>query len=398
MSFVRTTAIRKILSMNVRKKIIQGGTWAGKTYSVIPIEISHAAKTPNTLITCVAESIPAVKAGCVRIFKEIMMETNRWKDDRWLGSPMQYQFGNGSIIEFKSFDTVGKAKAAGKRDRLFINEANHISFAIADALITRSKYTTMDFNPDNEFWAHTEFVNDPTAKQLILTYHDNEGCPDHIIFDLNLKMKRAFYDIDGDWNDEKNIRSSYWANWCRVYITGEIGNIEGAIFNNWTIIDSMPPDSRLLGVGLDFGYTNDPSAATEIWKHNDNRILNQIIYQKGLSNSQLAKLLPKDVPVYCDSAEPKSIAELQGYGIQAMGAKKGADSIKFGLGIMQEQEYLVTGSSIDVINELRKYIWKKDKITNMNLNIPIDNWNHSIDGIRYHEVSTLASTEEIEIW
>ena len=91
---------------------------------------------------------------------------------------------------------------------------------------------------------------------MILTYHDNEGCPDHIIFDLNLKMKRAFYDIDGDWNDEKNIKSSYWANWCRVYITGEIGNIEGAILNNWTITDSIPPDARLLGVGLDFGYTN----------------------------------------------------------------------------------------------------------------------------------------------
>jgi phage terminase large subunit len=396
--FRRTTAIDKILELPYRKKIIQGGTWAGKTYSIIPIEISHAAKTPNTLISFVAESIPAVRAGAAKVFKEIMQETGRWVEDRWIGNPMEYKFANGSIIEFRAYDTVGKAKAAGKRDRLFLNEANHIPFAIADALITRSTYVTLDFNPDNEFWAHTEFVNDSSAGSLILTYLDNEACTPEILFDLDLKMKKAFYDINGDWNDESNIKNAFWANWCRVYIKGEIGNIEGAILNNWAEIDAVPPEARLLGYGLDFGYTNDPSTIIEVYKWNDKRILNQLVYQTGLSNRQLSKFITTKLPVYCDSAEPKSIAELCMFGINAVGAKKGPDSIRHGLALMQDENYLVTRHSTETIIELRKYIWKKDKNTGKNLNIPIDNWNHAIDGIRYHESTVLAPPEQVEVW
>jgi phage terminase large subunit len=376
--------------MTARKRVIQGSTSAGKTYGIIPIEIDYAIKNKRTLTTFVAESIPAVKSGCVKIFKDVMFDTGRWNERNWLGNPMQYTFSNGSIIEFKSFDTVGKAKAAGKRDRLFLNEANHIPFPIADALMIRSKYTTIDFNPDNEFWAHTEVLKEPNSEFLLLTYLDNEGCPKETIEDLEIKMDKAFYNRLNDWNEPSNIKSSYWANWCKVYVKGEVGSLDGVIFNNWQQIDNIPLDARMLGYGVDFGYTNDPTSIIEVYNWNGKRILNEICYHKGLSNSQIAKKITTKHIAYCDSAEPKSIAELKRYGVTAQGVTKGADSINFGIQIMQEQEYLVTSHSVNLINELRKYAWDKDKRTGETLNKPIDTYNHAIDAIRYHEMESIG--------
>ena len=378
--------------MKARKKVVQGSTSAGKTYGIIPTEIDWSIKNPRSLTTFVAESIPAVKSGCVKIFKDVMHDTKRWNEKQWLGSPMQYTFSNGSVIEFRSFDTVGKAKASGKRDRLFLNEANHIPFPIADALMIRSKETILDFNPDNEFWAHTEVLPEHNSEFLLLTYLDNEACPKETIEDLEIKMAKAFYNPLGDWNDDKNVKSGYWANWCKVYVRGEIGSLEGVIFNNWSTIDNIPNDARLLGYGVDFGYTNDPTAITEVYKWNNKRILNEICYRKGLSNNAISKYIKTKHIAWCDSAEPKSIAELKTLGVKAKGVTKGADSINFGIQTMQEQEYLVTSSSRNLINELRKYAWAKDKKTDAKLNTPIDSFNHAIDGIRYHEMETLGIT------
>lgn len=383
--------------MTARKRVVQGGTSAGKTHGIIPIEIDYAIKHPNTLTTFVAESIPAVKSGCVKIFKDVMEETNRWNEDAWLGSPMQYRFSNGSIIEFKSFPNVGTAKVAGKRDRLFLNEANHIPYLVADALMIRSLSTWIDFNPDNEFWAHTEILEEDNSEFLLLTYLDNEACPIETIDDLKVKIKKAFYNINGDWDDKSNIKNAYWANWCRVYVKGEIGSLEGVIFSNWKQIDNIPKEARLLGYGLDFGYTNDPSAIIEVYKYNDQRILNEICYEKGLSNKQLASYIDTKLPCYCDSAEPKSIAELSIYGVNAYGVTKGAGSINYGIQLIQDGDYLVTSSSLKFITELRKYAWAKDKVTNIKLNKPIDNWNHAIDAWRYHEVEALGRSTGIEI-
>ena len=375
--FKRTTAINKMLKMTARKKVIQGGTSAGKTYGIIPILIDKSAKTSRLKITIVAETLPAVKEGALDIFKNVMFDTGRWIESNWNASSLTYTFSNGSRIQFKSFDSVGKAKASGKRDILFLNEANHIPFEIADALMIRSKETWIDFNPDNEFWVHKETLKEPNSEFLLLTYYDNEGCPVETIEDLKIKQEKA-------------KTSTYWENWCRVYIDGEIGSLEGVIFNNWNTIDSVPKEARLLGYGVDFGYTNDPTAIIEVYKWNDKRILNEICYQKELSNSQIAKQIKTKDVAYCDSAEPKSIAELKALGVRALPVTKGSDSINFGIQIMQEQNYLVTSNSINLISELRKYAWDKDKRTGEKLNKPIDNFNHAIDAVRYHEMENLG--------
>jgi phage terminase large subunit len=363
--------------MKARKRVIQGGTSAGKTYAIIPILIDKALKKGRLKITVVAETLPAVKEGALDIFKTIMEDTGRWIDSNWNASSLTYTFGNKTRVQFKSFDTEGKAKASGKRDILFLNEANHIAFPIADALIIRSIETYIDFNPDNEFWVHTEVLPEHNSEFLLLTYLDNEGLSKETLEDLLIKKK-------------KSETSSYWANWWRVYGEGQIGSLEGVIFNNWKTIDNIPDEARLIGYGLDFGYTNDPTAIVEVYKYNDQRILNEICYNKGLSNSQIAKYITTKLPCYCDSAEPKSIAELRMYGINAYGVTKGADSVNFGIQIMQEESYLVTSKSLNLVNELRKYAWDKDKKTGAKLNKPIDSFNHIIDSTRYHEMETIG--------
>jgi phage terminase large subunit len=375
--FVRTTVINKILNLTKFVKGIQGGTSAGKTFSVLPVLIDIAAKTKLTEISVVAESIPHLKRGAMKDFKKIMVETGRFVDSRWNATDFKYTFANGSQIEFFSADNDSKLRGA-RRDYLYMNEANNMTFHAYTELASRTKKGVyLDWNPVNEFWFHTDLKDDDDVDFLIVNYLDNEACPESA---LNFILKAK----------EKAKTSSYWENWYNVYGLGLIGNLEGVIFNNWQPIDTIPNDARLLGYGLDFGYSNDPTAIVEVYKWNDKRIVNEIWYQKELSNSQIAKLIPTKMPVYCDSAEPKSIAELTKLGVRAFGVTKGADSINFGIQVMQEQDYLVTSQSTNLIKELRKYAWDKDKKTGAKLNKPIDDFNHAIDGFRYHEMETIG--------
>jgi phage terminase large subunit len=383
MAFVYTTAIRKMLAMTQRKRVIQGGTSSGKTYGIIPIIIDKAARTPRLKITVVAESIPAVKDGAVKIFKDIMFDTGRWIESHWIGNPMEYTFSNGSIIQFKSFDSVGKAKASGKRDILFLNEANHISFEIADALMIRSKVTWIDFNPDNEFWAHTEVLPEHNAEFLLLTYKDNEGLPPETLEDLLIKIEKA-------------KTSDYWANWCRVYVDGEIGNLQGSVFENWSQCDEIPKDAEFISYGMDFGFTNDPSTLIAVYRYNNELYLDELIYQTKLTNSDLIAKL-KELNVYqhqmivADSAEPKSIEDIRRAGFRIDGAKKGADSIRNSIDTLQAYKLCVSKRSINLIKELRNYKWVTDK-DGKSTSQPIDNYNHAIDAIRYVALNRLKKS------
>lgn len=393
--FKRTTAINKLLSLEKRKRVIQGGTWAGKTFGILPVLIDKAAKYSGKKITVVAETIPAIKEGALDDFKTIMQLTGRWNEDNYNATDRVYKFpATGSRIEFKSFDSVSKAKASGKRTDLFINEGNYISFEIADALMMRtSERIWIDFNPTNEFWAHTELLTESDAEFLLLKYTDNEALPATILQELMGKVAKAFFNPDGDWNDPANIKSHYWANWCRVYIAGELGSLEGVIFENWKQVDNVPADAQLIGYGLDFGYTNDPTALTAVYKWNGKRLLDEVLYQTGMINSEIAAFIKKGVPVYADSAEPKSIEEIRRHGINIKAVVKGTDSIKFGIQIMQAQEYLITSNSRNIIKEFRSYSWDKDK-AGKRLNTPIDYFNHAIDGIRYHEMMTCGGLKK----
>lgn len=395
--FRRTTAVNKILLMTARKKVVQGGTSAGKTYAIIPILIDRALKEPRLKITVVAETLPAVKEGALDIFINTMFDTNRWIDSNWNASSLTYTFKNRTRIQFKSFDTVGKAKASGKRDILFLNEANTVAFVIADALMIRSKEAYIDFNPDNEFWVHTEVLPEPNSEFLLLTYEDNEALPEETLEDLLIKKSKAFHNpnlSDDKLFNPENIKNGYWANWWRVYGLGLIGNLEGVIFDSWREVDTIPPNAKLLGYGMDFGYTNDPTTLTAIYEFNNEHYWDELIYETGMLNSDIVrrcKQIGMNGVIVADSAEPKTIQDLKNGGLKIQEALKGSDSIKFGIDKMQDVVIHITKRSTNLKTELQKYKWATDK-DGKSLNVPIDAYNHSIDGIRYFYQTPLKYT------
>jgi phage terminase large subunit len=184
--------------------------------------------------------------------------------------------------------------------------------------------------------------------------------------------------------------SSYWDNWWKVYGLGQIGSLEGVCIPDWKAIQ-LPEEARLLCYGMDFGYSNDPTTLIGLYKYNDSYIFDEVIYQKGLLNSDISNLFRTheitDI-VYADSAEPKSIAELKTYSHKVLPVKKGKDSIVYGLNLINQNKIFITERSTNLINELRNYIWIKDREGNK-VNKPIDAYNHCIDAARYAITSQL---------
>jgi len=379
MEFVVTTAIKKLSKLKKRKKIIQGGTSAGKTFGIIPLLIDKAIRESNTEVSIVSESIPHLRRGALKDFLKIMIMTNRYRDNQFNKSMLKYKFLNGSYIEFFSIESADKLRGA-RRHVLYVNEANNIPFDAYNQLAIRTSGDIwIDFNPTSSFWAHTEIKNNKDSDFLKLTYLDNEALPDTIVKDI----EKAKY---------KAHKSNYWKNWWNVYGLGEIGSLEGACIKDWSEM-VLPEEARLLCYGMDFGYTNDPSTLIALYKYNNAYIFDEVIYQKGLLNSQISNLLKtyevKEL-VYADSAEPKSIAELSSYGHMILPVKKGKDSIVYGINLINQNEIYITPRSTNLIHELQNYVWLKDKEGNT-LNKPLDAFNHCIDAMRYALTSQLEN-------
>lgn len=364
--FQETTAFRKISQLNKRIRVIQGGTSASKTISILLYLIAYAqTDTTPTLTSVVSESIPHLRRGAMRDFKNILSAHHYWKDGNWSVQDSTYTFETGSKIEFFSTDNGDKLRGA-RRDRLFMNEANNNTFDAFEQLEVRTKeFIIVDYNPTIEFWAHIELVNKRSDVDfIILTYKDNEACPPEIVASIEQRRERK--------------------GWWQVYGEGQLGEVEGKIYKDWKIIDEIPHEARLERYGLDYGYTNDPSAIVAIYKYNDGYILDEITYQKGLSNKQIADVILNQplALVVADSAEPKSNDELVSYNVNLMPANKGQGSVLQGIQYVQRQRISVTKRSVNVIKEYRNYLWATDKNGKI-LNEPEHQFSHSMDAIRY---------------
>jgi phage terminase large subunit len=368
----KTTAQLKIANLKKRVRVVQGGTSASKTFTIVPMLIDYAITTPNSEISVVSESIPHLKRGAIKDFQKIMQMTGNWKDDQFNKSELRYKFKNGSFIEFFSADQPDKLRGA-RRHILFINECNNIPFEAYQQLSIRtSKFIYLDYNPTNEFWVHTELIGDSDTDFIILTYKDNEALDQSIVKEIEKAREKA-------------KTSKYWENWWNVYGLGLIGSLEGVVFNNWTQISTVPTDAELISFGMDFGFTNDPTTLVECYRWNGKLVFNELIYQTGLLNSDIIRMtkgIQVSKPIYADSAEPKSIEEIKRGGVFIKPALKGADSIKYGIDYLQQFEMLITSNSTNLIKELRNYQWDKDK-DGKTLNKPIDAYNHMIDACRY---------------
>jgi phage terminase large subunit len=329
------------------------------------INLAQNDKTP-TLTSVISESFPHLKRGVIKDFKIILQEHKYWKDGNWNISDSTYTFETGSKIEFFSADSGDKLRGA-RRDRLFINEANNVTYDAFTQLEVRTKeFVFLDWNPTNEFWFYTEIKDKRDDVDFItLTYKDNEALDGNIIKAIEQR---------------KNNK-----NWWLVYGLGQLGEVEGKIYKDWQIIDEIPHEARLERYGLDFGYSNDPTSIVAIYKYNDGFILDEITHQKGLSNKQIADILTNQenkVLVIADSAEPKSIDEIKMYGINIIGCVKGKDSVNQGIQYVQDQRISMTKHSLNIIKEYRNYLWNTDKEGKI-INVPEAGFDHSMDAIRY---------------
>jgi len=354
------------LKLTKRIRALQGGTSASKTISALLYLIAKAQSDKEpTLTSIVSESIPHLKKGCIRDFKRIMKEHNYWNEKRWMATDFIYTFETGSQMEFFGADQHEKLRG-GRRDRLFINECNNISFQAFEELEVRTKeFVILDWNPTNEFWFYTDVEGKrDDVEKIILTYRDNEA--------LDEETKKSI--------EQRKGRKGWWA----VYGEGQLGEVEGKIYKDWQIIDQIPHEARLERYGLDFGYSNDPTAIVAIYKYNDGYILDEKCFQKGLSNKQIADIISNlDISlVIADSAEPKSIDELKSYEINVIPANKGKDSVRQGIQFVQDQRISMTSRSINLIKEYRNYLWKTDRDGKI-LNEPEHQFSHSMDAIRY---------------
>lgn len=360
-----TTALKKLLKLKKRIRGVAGGTSASKTISIIQILIDKAQRDVVPTVTSItSESLNHLKRGCIRDFLNIMKEHKYFKEERWNKSDYTYTFETGSKIEFFSLDMPHKVRGP-RRDRLFINEANNIPYETFDQLEVRTKDEIwLDWNPTSEFWFYTELLKRDDVDFQILTYLDNEALDKSIVASIEQR---------------KNNK-----NWWLVYGMGQLGEAEGRIFKDWQIIDEIPHEARLERYGLDFGYTNDPTAIVAIYRYNGGFILDEITYQKGLSNKQIADILlnqPK-VLVIADSAEPKSIDELILYGVNVIPSQKGQGSVLQGIQYVQDQRISITKRSINGIKEYRNYLWQTDKDGRI-INVPEPGWDHFNDSLRY---------------
>lgn len=352
-----------------------GGTRSGKTFAILEA-LYHIATTQKELISVVSETFPHLRKGAIRDFQLILENMGVWDANAWSKSESTYTLSNGSMIEFFSVDSPSKVHGPA-RSILFINEGQNISYEIVRHLLVRTTGSVfIDFNPTHEFWAHTEIKNDPDTEWIHSTYIDNPYLEEAQVKEI-----------------EKNKRNEHW--W-QVYGLGQIGRLEGLVFPNFRLVDEF--ESKTECYGLDFGYTNDPTALVRVGMIGDQLFLEEVIYSTGLRNSDIINLMKqagvtRQAAVYADSAEPKSIDDIYLSGFNIHGATKGKDSIMWGLDLIKKYEINVTKQSTNLIKELRNYTYAKDK-EGKSINAPIDAWNHAIDATRYAVSMTQRSLHE----
>jgi phage terminase large subunit len=305
---------------------------------------------------------------------------------------MTYTFANGAYIEFFSVDDEQKARGP-RRDILYMNEANKTKWDTFYQLLIRTKFDVfIDYNPTSEFWVNHELVGRKDVEVLTLTYKDNEATPRAVISEFQVNLRKAFYQLpksptDPKLFEPKNVKNNHWANWCRVYVFGQIGTLEGAVYKDWTSIDKIPKEAKLLGYGLDFGYSNDPTALVAVYKMDGRYYVRELIYKTHLTSSALVREMKKTgvltkLPIVADSADPRMIDEICDAGFDCFGAEKGRDSINFGIDLIQDNGFIVEEGSENFVQELRNYLWKETR-AGKTLNKPIDDWNHLLDAFRY---------------
>jgi len=350
--------------------INQGGTSSSKTYSILQVIAMYSCVNGGKIITVVGQDIPNLKVGAIRDFAEIVSENdfirNRVVD--YNRTDRVYRFNTGSIVEFRSYGNSQDAKS-GKRDGLFINEADGIGYDIYEELAVRTSGAIwIDYNPTQVFWVHKNLLKKPGVRFIKSTFEHNP------FLDERVRAKILAYKDTDEWR---------W----KVYGLGEVGVLEGAVFTNWEICSKFPEECKWIAYGQDFGFTNDPSTLIRVGLKSGELYVQELMYETGLTNMDISAKyeefeLARNAEIIADSAEQKSIQELNVFGWNVFEAIKGKGSIILGIDVLKRYKINITAGSKNIINEFNNYAWKKGRDGEYQ-NTPIDNFNHAIDAIRY---------------
>ena len=356
-----------------------GGTRSGKTISILQLMffIISLDKRP-TVNSVVSETMPHLKRGAIRDFKTVLAEyldMNRWHE-----TTSTYTFSNGSILEFFSADSAEKVHGPG-RDRLFINEGQNMDYDTVRQLLVRTRgLVWIDYNPTHTFWVHDKIENRETCVKINSTYVDNRDRETG----KSMLTEEQVREIESNRND---------SNWWRVYGLGLTGQIEGLIFPDIVQVDALPsPEERADGIietwGLDYGFTNDPTALIHCLTDNRKHELwfDERLFRVGMLNEDIAAVMKQEgigrsVRVYADAAEPKTNETLRRYGYNIVGSYK-ATKIAEQLQAMKGYTIYVTKQSLNMIREGRSYSWRKNPDGTFQ-NEPSDFMNHTMDAARY---------------
>ena len=347
---------------------LQGSARSSKTYNVLIWLIVYCLSHPNTRLSIVRATLPAIKGSVLVDFKEILKRMGIYNERSLNKSELIYTFANGSWAEFFSTDSEQKLRGR-KRDILFVNEANELGFIEWQQLKMRTtRLSIIDYNPSfsDEHWICETVNQDPRTFHSVTTYLDNPFLEQTVIDEIESLR-------------EKN--QSLW----QVYGLGQQAVIEGLVFKHFGICETIPPHVRHRFIGMDFGFTNDPTAICEVALDGDALYIDEIAYRTQMLSSDIITTLREAAPkmrIISESADPRLIQEIYRAGIDIHPVKKFPGSIEAGLSKMQEYRIIITKRSTNVAKELRNYTYRQDKDGRW-LNVAIDCYNHAIDAVRY---------------
>nr|DAG21052.1 MAG TPA: terminase large subunit [Bacteriophage sp.] len=372
MAKIQTTRIFRDISSAVAQGFttvsLQGSARSSKTYNVLIWLIAHCMSNPGTRLSVVRATLPAIKGSVLVDFKEILMRMGIYDERRMNKSELTYRFANGSWAEFFSTDSEQKLRGR-KRDVLFVNEANELGFIEWQQLKMRTtRLSIIDYNPSfsDEHWICEAVNKDPRTFHSVTTYRDNPFLEQTVIDEIESLR-------------EKN--QSLW----QVYGLGQQALIEGLVFKRFDTVEKIPQHIRRRWVGMDFGFTNDPTAVCEVAVEGDTLYIDEIAYRTQMLSSDIIAVLKAEAPaarIISESADPRLIQEIYRAGIDIRPVRKFPGSVEAGLAKMQEFHLAVTRRSANVAKELRNYTYRQDKEGKW-LNVPIDCYNHAIDAVRY---------------
>jgi phage terminase large subunit len=345
----------------------QGSSRSAKTYNTVIWLVVDALRDPGTRTSIVRKTLPALKGSVLIDFKDIVNRMGLWDSKAFNKTELIYMLPNKSWFEFFSTDDEQKIRGR-KRDKLFCNEANEISYLEWQQLIMRTtKYAILDYNPSfsEDHWI--EQVNkDPDTHHFISTYKDNPFLEQKIVDDIE-KLK------------DKN--KSLWT----VYGLGLRAVIEGRIFDSYEMVDDIPPFAKKRWVGMDFGYSQDPTAIINVAIYGDELYLDEICYRTHMLTSDIIRELKKnciDKKIISESADPRLIDEIHNAGLNIHAVEKFKGSVMAGITKMQEFRIKITKRSAHIKKEIDNYVYDQDR-DGKYLNEPVDEFNHALDASRY---------------